>query len=200
MAERVFLWNKYEKGNLGFGVKSDSKTVLKIYCFMKRNVTPRYVYKFYDYTVRQYFDLYIFNRPLLMLKTTVWTKRRSRCETGKARQRLRAKASIQQLWLDLGIDPCRFAAPQSCWDGSMCLALQLLSVFRGLVVHSHHLFRGMPEWPQRLDAVSSHSSTSQPQPQPVGGFWLNDLCWFFFFFFFFWYCQNHIMRKMLLCF
>lgn len=42
MAERVFLWNKYEKGNLGFGVKSDSKTVLKIYCFVKRNVTPKY--------------------------------------------------------------------------------------------------------------------------------------------------------------
>lgn len=61
---------------------------------------------------------------------------------GEVQQRLRIKAWIQQLWLDLGMSPCRFAAPQNCWDGCMCLALQLFTVSRGLVVHSRHLFRG----------------------------------------------------------
>lgn len=49
---------------------------------------------------------------------------------------------------DLGTDPCRFLTPQNCCDGSICLALQLSCASRGLVVHSHRLFRG---WPRGLE-------------------------------------------------
>lgn len=117
-----------------------------------------------------------FTPSLLKLKTTksqsklfwFWTvqtcklgcKMMKHCE--KWEQRLWIKAWIQQLWLDLGIDPCRFAARQS---SGVCAWLCNFSLCPEALLCIHITSVWKPQWPQRHDAVSSHSSTSQPQLQ-----------------------------------
>lgn len=87
------------------------------------------------------------------------------CEKGEnAAKAQNQRFWIQQLRLDLGIDPCRFAAPLDLRGRRRVLGSAIFHCVQRPRCAFASPLSGKPQWPQRHGAVSSHSSTSHTQP------------------------------------